>query len=114
MQTGAIRDLASHPLKLYFSLGLRVTVNTDNRLVTDTTVSKELHLCHTQLGMTLTDLKQVVMNGFKAAFLPFHVKQAYLRSVSAELRDFVEDAPSVPPPALGAAAPAAERGGRAN
>ncbi len=47
VQTGAIRDLASHPLKLYHSLGLRVTVNTDNRLVTDTTVSKEaLALSH--------------------------------------------------------------------
>ncbi len=40
VQTGAIRDLASHPLKLYYNLGLRVTVNTDNRLVTDTTVSQ--------------------------------------------------------------------------
>jgi adenosine deaminase len=37
VQTGAVRDLASHPLKLYFDLGLRVTINTDNRLVTDTT-----------------------------------------------------------------------------
>ncbi len=37
-----MKDLASHPLKLYFDLGLRVTVNTDNRLITDTSVSKEL------------------------------------------------------------------------
>ena len=44
VQTGAVPDLASHPLKLYFNLGLRVTVNTDNRLITDTTVSKELWL----------------------------------------------------------------------
>jgi adenosine deaminase len=48
VQTGAVRDLASHPLKLYNDLGLRVTINTDNRLVTDTTVSKELWLCHTR------------------------------------------------------------------
>ncbi len=50
VQTGAIRDLASHPLKLYKDLGLRVTVNTDNRLITTTTVSRELWLCHTQMG----------------------------------------------------------------
>jgi adenosine deaminase len=100
VQTGAIRDLASHPLKLYLSLGLRVTVNTDNRLVTDTTVSKELWLCHTQLGLSLNDVKQVVSNGFKSAFLPFHVKQQYLRAMSEELRMFTEDGPvpSVPPP----------------
>ena len=43
---------SSHPLKLYKNLGLRVTVNTDNRLMTDTTVSRELWLCHTQMGLT--------------------------------------------------------------
>jgi len=90
VQTGAIRDVASHPLKLYKSLGLRVTVNTDNRLVTDTTVSKELWLCHTQLGFTLEDLKQVIISGFKSAFLPFHEKEQCLRKVSAEVRGFTE------------------------
>ena len=62
VQTGAIRDLASHPLKLYKNLGLRVTVNTDNRLVTDTTVSKELWLCHTQMGLGLKDIKQIILS----------------------------------------------------
>ncbi|MBS2018405.1 MAG: adenosine deaminase [Deltaproteobacteria bacterium] len=91
VQTGAIRDLASHPIKLYKNLGLRVTVNTDNRLVTDTTVSKELWLCHKALGFTMRDLKQVILSGFKSAFLPFHVKQQYLRRVSEELKAFPDD-----------------------
>ncbi len=98
VQTGAIRDLATHPLKLYYNLGLRVTVNTDNRLVTDTTVSKELWLCHTQMGLSLKDLKQIILAGFKSAFLPFHVKQQYLRTVSEELRGFPEELP--PPSAV--------------
>src|ERR1700689_4997881 len=98
VQTGAIRDLASHPIKLYFNLGLRVTVNTDNRLVTDTTRRPEPWLCHTQLGLTLPDIKQICLAGFKSAFLPFHVKQAYLRKVSEELRAFTEDGPSIAPP----------------
>lgn len=98
VQTGAIRDLASHPIKLYKNLGLRVTVNTDNRLVTDTTVSKELWLCSKELGFAMVDLKQVVLNGFKSAFLPFHVKQQYLRRVSEELKTFQDDA-SIPPSA---------------
>jgi len=88
LQTGAIRDLRSHPIKLYKNLGLRVTVNTDNRLVTDTTVSKELWLCHTELDFTLDDIKAVILSGFKSAFLPFHVKQQYLRKVSQELDSF--------------------------
>ena len=87
VQTGAIRDLASHPMKLYKDLGLRVTVNTDNRLITDTTASKELWLCHTQMGLSLNDLRQVILNGFKSAFLPFHVKQQYLRKASDELEE---------------------------
>src|SRR5213075_3217295 len=59
VQTGAVPSLAQHPLKLYFDLGLRVTVNTDNRLVTNTTVSKELWLCHTEMGMPLADIKSL-------------------------------------------------------
>jgi len=86
-----VRDLATHPLKLYFNLGLRVTVNTDNRLVTDTTVSKELWLCHKEMGLGLHELKQIITSGFKSAFLPFHVKQQYLRTVSDELKSFSDE-----------------------
>jgi adenosine deaminase len=98
VQTGAVRDLASHPMKLYYNLGLRVTVNTDNRLVTDTTVSQELWHCHTKMGMSLADIKSIVTAGFKSAFLPFHVKQAYLRRVSDELKRFQSDGTVTPPP----------------
>ncbi len=85
VQTGAVADLRTHPLKLYHDLGLRVTINTDNRLITDTTVSKELWLCHTQMGMGPDDIRRMIINGFKAAFLPFHQKQKMVRAVSLEL-----------------------------
>jgi adenosine deaminase len=91
VQTGAVRDLRSHPLKFYSDLGLRVTVNTDNRLITDTTVSKEIWLCHTEMGLELRDIKQIIMAGFKSSFLPFHVKQEYLRRANAELARFRDD-----------------------
>jgi adenosine deaminase len=97
VQTGAIRNFESHPLKLYKDLGLRVTVNTDNRLVTDTTVSKELWLCHTRMGLDLADIRQIVLNGFKSAFLPFHVKQQYLRKVSDELAELCGKAKAASP-----------------
>jgi adenosine deaminase len=103
VQTGAVRDLASHPLKLYFDLGLRVTINTDNRLVTDTTSSQELWYCHTRMGMSLRDIKTMIVAGFKSAFLPFHVKQAYLRRVTEELERFMPDGQikPMPPPTSG-------------
>jgi adenosine deaminase len=91
VQTGAVRDFRSHPLKFYSDLGLRVTINTDNRLVTDTSVSKEIWLAHTEMGLELRDIKQMIMAGFKSSFLPFHVKQEYLRRVSAELQRYHED-----------------------
>src|SRR5277367_6497423 len=105
VQTGAIRDLASHPLKLYFNLGLRVTINTDNRLITDTTSSQELWYCHTRMGMSLRDIKTMIVAGFKSAFLPFHVKQAYLRRVTEELDRFTADGKvkPMPPPTSGRA-----------
>ena len=85
VQTGAVKDLASHPLKLYFDLGLRVTINTDNRLITDTSVSKELFLVHTQMGVPFADIKSMILAGFKSSFQPFHEKQAVLRRVGLEL-----------------------------
>ncbi len=70
VQTGAVRDLASHPLKLYFDLGLRVTINTDNRLVTDTTSSQELWYCHTRMGMSLRDIKTMIVGGLQERVPP--------------------------------------------
>jgi adenosine deaminase len=101
VQTGAVRDLRTHPLKLYFDLGLRVTINTDNRLITDTTVSKELYLVHSELGVPFNDIKSMIVAGFKSSFQPFHEKQALLRKVALELARYdefgqIRDTPAAP------------------
>ena len=87
VQTGSVADMRSHPLKFYFDFGLRVTVNTDNRLITDTTVTKELLIAHRQMGFTLEDLVTLVVQGFKSAFLPFREKADLLRQVNAEIAE---------------------------
>jgi adenosine deaminase len=87
MQTRAVESLDSHPLRFYFDYGLRVTINTDNRLITDTTVTKELMIAHQQLGMSLEDLTTVLVSGFKSAFMPFREKQDMLRAVNAEIAE---------------------------
>ena len=84
-----VADFASHPLRFYFDFGLRVTVNTDNRLITDTTVTKELMLAHREMGFTLEDLCTVLVQGFKSTFLPFREKQDLLRAVNAEIADVI-------------------------
>jgi len=43
--------------------------------------------------MTLKELKQIILSGFKSAFMPFHVKQQYLRKVSEELAAFADEEP---------------------
>lgn len=105
VQTGAVRDMSVHPIRFYFDYGCRVTVNTDNRLITDTTVSKELWLIHKHLGFTLDEIKQMIVSGFKSAFMPFHLKQDTLRRITRELDAIVEPpmtedagAAVVPPP----------------
>ena len=91
IQTGAAPDLASHPLPFFYSYGLRVTINTDNRLVTDTTVSKELHLVHRTFGLELADLKEIIVDGWKSTFLPYREKADMLRKITRELELFTGD-----------------------
>ncbi len=108
VQTGAVKDLATHPLKLYFDLGLRVTINTDNRLITDTSVSRELYLVHREMSVPFVDIKAMILAGFKSSFQPFHEKQAMLRRVASELERYDETGgarPTLgPPPAAPARA----------
>jgi len=87
VQTRSVADVKSHPLKFYFDFGLRVTVNTDNRLITDTTCTRELLLAHRELGFTLDDLCTLTMQGFKSAFLPFREKAELLAQVNREIAE---------------------------
>jgi adenosine deaminase len=85
VQTRAVSEMKAHPLKFYFDYGLRVTINTDNRLITDTTVSHEYWIAHKELGLSLEDLTTIIVSGFKSAFLPFREKQDMLKAVNAEI-----------------------------
>jgi len=85
VQTRAVPDMASHPLKFYFDYGLRVTINTDNRLITRTTVTNEYWVAHKEIGLALEDLTTIIVSGFKSAFLPFREKQDVLKLVNAEI-----------------------------
>ncbi len=91
VQTGAVKQLDAHPLKLYFDLGVRVTVNTDNRLITDTTVSKELWLAHTKIGIPFGDIKKIILAGFKSSFRPFHERQSTIRKIVADLERYDDE-----------------------
>ena len=88
VQTKAVAKMQDHPIRLFYDLGLRVTVNTDNRMVTRTTVSEEYQVLHQVLGFTLDEIKELIIMGFKSAFLPYGLKRALLAEVVNELKSF--------------------------
>jgi len=90
MQTKAAAAWEDHPVDFFVDYGLRVTINTDNRLITNTTVSKELWLCHKHFGWDLEEIKKIVLAGFKSAFMAHREKVDILERVVEELAAFKE------------------------
>jgi len=88
LQTKAASSWETHPVDFFVDYGLRVTVNTDNRLITDTTVSKELWLCHKQYGWSLDTIKDIIIAGFKSGFMPYREKADLVAEISRELAAF--------------------------
>ncbi len=79
LQTGAIEqwgdELVDHPFDLLYQLGFRVTVNTDNRLMSATSLSRELALLADAFDYDLTDLAVFQLNAAAAAFLPLEDRE---------------------------------------
>lgn len=88
IQTKAAASYETHPLKFYYDYGLRVTINTDNRLISQTTLTNELYLAAKYANWNMADLKNVIVAGFKSAFMPMREKAILLSMVNAELEKF--------------------------
>ncbi|CAN5322328.1 adenosine deaminase [soil metagenome] len=96
VQTRAAASWEAHPVDFYVDYGLRVTINTDNRLMSDTTMTKELYLCHQHYGWSLATLKEIIISGFKSAFMPHREKADLVAEVSKELATYQEDVATQP------------------
>jgi len=87
MQTGAIAPwgnrLIDHPFDLLFQLGFAVTVNTDNRLMGNTTLSRELGLLSDTFGYDLDDIESFQLNAAEAAFLSREDRDELLDAIRA-------------------------------
>jgi adenosine deaminase len=81
VQTGAATSIAEHPIGLLTRLRFRVTVNTDNRLMSGTSMSRELTLLSDAFGFDLDDLGWFAVNALKSAFLPFDERLALINGV---------------------------------
>ena len=84
VQTHAAKDYESHPLRAYFERGMRVTLNTDNRLMSGTTLIAEYAHAAKELEFSLDELCTLARNGFESAFLPDDERRALLALVDRE------------------------------
>ncbi len=91
VQTRAVASFEEHPLGLYYSEGLVVTLNTDNRLMSATTVTREFWRAHTHVGLAWADLCQIALYGFESAFLPYQEKRDLTKQVAAEIDAVTEE-----------------------
>jgi adenosine deaminase len=71
VQTGAVASIAEHPIGLLRRLNFRVTLNTDNRLMSGTSMSHEMELLSDAFDWGLNDFQWLTVNAMKSAFLPF-------------------------------------------
>lgn len=81
LHTAAAASLREHPIGLLKQLHFRVTVNTDNRLMSDISMSSEFAGLVDAFGWTLADLQWVTVNAMKSAFIPFEERLALITDV---------------------------------
>ena len=79
--TGAAKSIAEHPIGLLRRLGFRVTVNTDNRLMSGTSMTREFVQLEEAFGYTLDDFRWFTVNAMKSAFIPFDERLALIDDV---------------------------------
>ena len=78
VHTGATPSLAEHPFPVFLHGGFRVTLNTDNRLMSGVTMTDELVLASEQFGCALGDLERLSVNAMKSAFCGYHDRKRIL------------------------------------
>ena len=67
----AVESIEQHPFGIYRRYGFRVTLNTDDRLMSDTTMTKELLLAQRAFKLSVDDMEKLAINAMKSAFLPY-------------------------------------------
>jgi adenosine deaminase len=71
VHTGAMPNLRYHPFPIFYKNGFRVILNTDNRLMSNTTLTKELLIAARRYKLTIKDIEKLTLNAMKSAFIHF-------------------------------------------
>ncbi len=78
VHTGATPSMGEHPFPVFLRQGFRVTLNTDNRLMSGVTMTDEMEICCTQFGCDLADLERLSVNSMKSAFCAYEDRKRIL------------------------------------
>ncbi len=81
VHTGAIDKIENHPFWKLYKNKFRVTINTDDRLMSDTTLTKEFITANEVFGLNLEDVEKITINAMKSAFIPYNERLNYIYSV---------------------------------
>jgi adenosine deaminase len=92
VQTRAVASFEEHPARRYFDAGIVLSLNTDNRLMSATTVSEEFWRAHRALGFSWEELCTITLMSFSSAFLPWDQKQMMIEATRDEIERLEEEA----------------------
>ncbi|NWF87970.1 MAG: adenosine deaminase [Ignavibacteriaceae bacterium] len=81
VHTGAVDKIENHPFGLLFKEKYRVTLNTDDRLMSDTTMTKEFLTAIDVFNLNLEDLEKITINSMKSAFIPYKERLHYIYNI---------------------------------
>ena len=85
VQTRATASYEAHPLRRYFDAGLNVVLNTDNRLMSGTTLTDEYVHAAEHLDFSFDELATIALNGFESAFLPAEEREKLIATATADI-----------------------------
>ncbi len=89
VQTKSVRQLEHHPFKFFRDYGLRLSINTDNRLISNTTVTDELVLAARLYQLSREDIHDIIIDGFKSTFMHYRERKAMVQEIATELDNLI-------------------------
>ncbi|MEH7073140.1 adenosine deaminase [Neobacillus drentensis] len=82
VQTKAVNQFSEHPIHQFHSDGIKVTINTDNRTVSDTTMANECNIVFNEFNISEEDYKQIYNNSVEASFADAETKEILKKYLS--------------------------------
>jgi adenosine deaminase len=81
LHTGAVDKLENHPFKILYDNKFRVTINTDDRLMSNTTMTNEFLTAQKYFGITIDDMEKITINAMKSAFIHYNQRLSYIYKI---------------------------------